>query len=153
MAAGAAAARVPLSGWFLLVTFFLALCIGFGKRRHDLMLREEDGERRPVLERYSVRLLDILIGISAAMVIAAYTLYTIAPETVARFGSMILLVTVPLVVYGVSRYLFLAYKKEDGGDPADLVFRDPGLIASVALWLLVVIVILTLNHFHMLGGG
>jgi decaprenyl-phosphate phosphoribosyltransferase len=148
---GALAINVSLSSWFILATLFLSIFMGFGKRRHDLLHVPEKTKTRPVLGQYDVKLLDYAIVVSIACIILTYALYTADADTVERFHTGALVYTVPVVVYGVFRYLFLVYKKENGGDPSDIVLRDKGLIIAVCLWLAAVIGIITLGHFG-IGG-
>ncbi len=144
---GALAIGVSLSSWFILATLFLSIFMGFGKRRHDLLHVPEKAKTRPVLGQYDVKLLDYAIVVSIACIIITYALYTAEAATVERFHTGALVFTVPIVVYGVFRYLFVVYKKENGGDPSDIVLKDKSLIVAVCLWLIAVIGIITLGHF------
>jgi 4-hydroxybenzoate polyprenyltransferase len=127
--AGAAAIAVEASHWLLLCTFFFALFLAFCKRYEELSRQgEATGQTRATMSDYSESFLNMMIGPLAALSILSYALYTVSPETVARHGSDRLLYTVPFVTYGVFRYLFLVYRKSEGGDPARLLFRDVPLI-------------------------
>lgn len=129
--AGAAAIAVEASHWLLLCTFFFALFLAFCKRYEELGRQvEASGQTRATMSDYSVAFLNMLIGPLAALSILSYALYTVSPETVARHGTDRLLYTVPIVTYGVFRYLFLVYRRSEGGDPASLLFRDLPLIVS-----------------------
>ena len=136
--AGAVAIGVPASPWLVLCTLMLALLVGFGKRRHELVLLGEHARRhRASLGEYSVPFLDLMMAITAAAAIVTYALYTMAESTIARFGSQGLVLTVPFVLYGIFRYLFLAQQRSEGGDPSRLFVSDPPTLLNAALWLLV----------------
>ena len=132
---GGLAVSVPVSRWLLLSTFTLTLFLGFCKRRNEILLTNPQEEQRPVLGHYSERFLDQVILISATLAVVCFALYTIDAEVVARLKTPYLLYTLPLVIYGLFRYLFLIYKKEASGDPAEMLLRDPGLIVTLLLWL------------------
>ncbi|MCA9750979.1 MAG: decaprenyl-phosphate phosphoribosyltransferase [Gemmatimonadetes bacterium] len=134
---------VALSHWLLLCTFFLALVMGFGKRRSELALLTGDArEHRAALGDYSVELLDVFIPMVSACAIIAYSVYTIWPATLVKFGTDKLVYTVPFVVYGFFRYLFLIRERGLGGNPSEILFRDGALAASVVAWMLAIVSIL-----------
>jgi 4-hydroxybenzoate polyprenyltransferase len=125
--AGAIAVDVRISEWLLLCTFLLALFVALGKRRAELGL---DGVRaRPALDGYSVALVDQLLGIVAAATIAAYTGYALAAH-----DTRWLVATVPLVVYGLFRYLLLLHRRGLGEEPESLLVEDLPLLVTVAVW-------------------
>lgn len=129
--AGAAAIQVDASRWLLLCTFFFALFLAFCKRYEELSKQgEASGQTRATMSEYTATFLNMLIGPLAALSILTYALYTVSPDTVARHHTDRLMYTVPIVTYGVFRYLFLVYRKSEGGDPARLLFRDVPLIVS-----------------------
>jgi 4-hydroxybenzoate polyprenyltransferase len=133
--AGAEAVRVDFDHWLLLMALLLALFIGFGKRRAELItLADGAREHRRSLAEYSAHLLDQMIGIVAAITLLAYALYTIDPETVAKFHTERLLWTFPLPLYGILRYLYLVHQRDGGGDPAEMLLTDRPLLACVLLW-------------------
>jgi 4-hydroxybenzoate polyprenyltransferase len=137
--AGAAAIGVPPSPWLILCTLMLALLVGFGKRRHELVLLQEGASRhRASLDGYSLPFLDMMMTIAGGASVVTYALYTMADETVGRFGSRRLIATVPWVIYGIFRYLFLAQHSEKGGDPTKLFVTDGPTLINVAMWVLVV---------------
>lgn len=141
--AGAAAVQVEASHWLLLCTFFFSLFLAFCKRYEEVGRKtESDGPTRANLEDYSLAFLNMMIGPLAALSILSYALYTVSPETVARHGSDRLMYTVPIVVYGVFRYLFLVYRKSEGGDPARLLFRDLPLVMSGLLYGIAIVALL-----------
>lgn len=133
--AGAAIIGVSASPWLVLCTFMLALLMGFGKRRHELnLLQEEATNHRQTLQGYSLQFLDLMMTITGGAAVVCYALYTMADETTVRFGTQSLVLTVPFVLYGIFRYLFLVHKRMEGGDPARLVVSDLPTLINVALW-------------------
>lgn len=135
---GGVAVNVPLSNWLYLCTLLLALLLGFAKRRHELGALEADAAaHRASLSEYSVPMLDQFISVIAASVILAYALYTVSPQTVEHVGSDNLKFTVPFVVYGIFRYLFLIHKRGAGGSPERVLLSDPPLIITILLWIAV----------------
>lgn len=141
--AGAAAIDVPASKWMIINTLFLALFLGFGKRRHELVFLEEKAtDHRKILGKYSPYLLDQLIGVVTATVVVAYMLYSISTEVSEKLGTEYLYFTVPFVVYGIFRYLYLIHKEDEGGSPTQVMISDKPLLINIILWLLTVIVIL-----------
>lgn len=147
--AGAAAIDVPASHWLLLCTFFFALFLAFCKRYEELARQSEaSGQTRATMSDYSPTFLNMLIGPLAALSILSYALYTMSPETRLTHQTDRLLYTVPIVTYGVFRYLFLVYHKSEGGDPARLLFRDLPLILSGLAYAIAVIVLLRFLPGH-----
>jgi 4-hydroxybenzoate polyprenyltransferase len=141
--AGAVVIGVTASPWLVLCTLMLALLMSFGKRRHELNLLETEAHNhRQSLDGYSLQFLDLMMTISAGAAVVTYALYTMADETVARFNSHSLVLTVPFVLYGIFRYLFLVHKRMEGGDPARLLVTDMPTLLNVGLWVLVVCFIL-----------
>jgi 4-hydroxybenzoate polyprenyltransferase len=140
--AGAVVVSVSMSHWLLLLMLLGALFLGLSKRRAELVALAEDatGHRRSLAE-YSPYLVDQMIGVVTASTLLAYAFYTIAPETVAWFGTDALMWTVPFPLYGIFRYLYLVHKREGGADPSELLLTDRPLLACVALWGLAVILI------------
>lgn len=141
--AGAFAIDVPLSEWLLICTSLLALFLGFSKRRHELTLLEDNaqGHRRVLLE-YSPYFLDQMISLVTASTLICYILYTLDSETIAKFGSKNLLLTVPFVLYGLFRYLYLVHQRKTGGDPTSELLTDRPLLLNVFLWGLTVILVI-----------
>lgn len=137
-AAGAIAVDVRISEWLLLCTFLLALFVALGKRRAELGL--EGVNARASLSGYSVPLVDQLLSIVAAATIAAYTGYTLAAH-----DTRWLVATIPLVVYGLFRYLLLLHRRGLGEEPEALLVEDLPLLATVAAWAAASGVILTLT--------
>jgi hypothetical protein len=133
---------IEISPWLLICTLFLSLFLAFCKRRHELLSMANPGDHRETLQEYSPALLDQLVGMSAGGSVLSYALYTIWPETVEKFGTPNLVYTVPLVLIGVMRYLYLVYSKDKGGSPSDLLLHERFLLIDVVLWILLVVVIL-----------
>jgi 4-hydroxybenzoate polyprenyltransferase len=142
-AAGALAIGVAISGWLLICTILLALFLALGKRRHEVLTLEADAAaHRPILAEYSAGLLDQMIAVVTASTVTAYALYTMSPETVAKFHTPLLPATLPFVLYGVFRYLYLLYHRQLGGNPSDIVVHDRPLLLNTLLWLVVVLLII-----------
>lgn len=144
---GAVLIDVTISEWLIICTSMVALLVGFGKRRHELMLlRSAASSHRKNLSEYSVRFLDSIMAICAGAALITYALYTRADETVARVGSQWMLVTIPFVVYGVFRYLFLIHQRNAGGDPVKILFRDRPTALNLLLWLIAASLVVYLPH-------
>jgi len=142
--AGAVAIPVAISPWLIVCTSLLALFLGFGKRRSELVALGGDAtSHRIALEGYTLPLLDQLIAVTTASTVVAYALYTLAPDTHEKFGTANLIWTLPLVMYGVFRYLYLIYGANKGGNPTRTLLTDPPIIINGALWLMAVIVIIS----------
>jgi len=141
--AGGFAVRVQVSSWLLLCTIFLALFLAFSKRRHELiLLADEAADQRKVLSDYNPTFLDQMINVVTAGTVVSYALYAVSPETAARFHSEALVYTVPLVLFGIFRYLYLIYQAPEERNPTEAVLSDLPFLANLALWCLVVIWIL-----------
>lgn len=136
--AGAVVIHVEFSSWLLLCTILLALFLGLSKRRHELVLLGNNAQsHRKILEEYSPHLLDQMIGVVTASTLMAYALYTMAPETRVKFGTSYMIFTIPFVIYGIFRYLYLIHQKELGGDPTTILVTDKPILINVVLWVLV----------------
>jgi 4-hydroxybenzoate polyprenyltransferase len=133
---------IAISPWLLICTLFLSLFLAFCKRRYELTSLENAADHRESLQDYSPILLDQLVGITAGGSVLAYAIYTIWPETVEKFGTTHLVYTVPLVLIGVMRYLYLVYNEQKGGSPSDLLLHERFLLVDVSAWIVLVIAIL-----------
>jgi len=134
---------ILLSPWLLVCAFFLALFLAIGKRRHELATLEGDASRhREALGSYTPKLLDQLVAVVTSATVLAYSVYTISPETTAKFHGRPLYLTIPFVLYGIFRYLYLMYAEEKGGNPSEHFLRDRATLVNVVLWGAVVLVIL-----------
>jgi 4-hydroxybenzoate polyprenyltransferase len=141
--AGALAVQVAISGWLLICTVLLALFLALGKRRHEVLSLESAAARhRAILAEYSAALLDQMIAVVTASTVTAYALYTMSPETVAKFHTALLPTTLPFVLYGIFRYLYLIYQRHQGGNPSDAVLRDRALLVNTLLWMASVLLII-----------
>jgi 4-hydroxybenzoate polyprenyltransferase len=141
--AGAVAVDVEISGWLLICSILMALFLGLGKRRHEyLSLTGDAAAHRPILADYSEGFLDQMISVVTASTVTTYALYTMSPETVAKFHTRLLPLTLPFVLYGIFRYLYLLYRRDLGGNPSDLVVTDRGLLLDVLLWMLTTLAII-----------
>lgn len=133
--AGAVAIQVQISPWLLICTTLLALFLALSKRRHEIILLDEDAiNHRPILKEYSPYLLDQMISVVTASTVIAYCLYTISGETIEKFGTNKLILTVPFVLYGIFRYLYLIHQKAEGGTPETLILKDHPLLLDIFLW-------------------
>jgi 4-hydroxybenzoate polyprenyltransferase len=133
--AGAVAVGADISGWLLICTVLIALFLALGKRRHEyLTLHGNAAAHRPILAEYSEGFIDQMIAVVTASTVTAYALYTMSPETVAKFHTRLLPITLPFVLYGIFRYLYLLYRRELGGNPTDLVVSDRALLVNTVLW-------------------
>jgi 4-hydroxybenzoate polyprenyltransferase len=140
---GGYAIGVHVSNWLLICTLFLALLMGFGKRRHELVLLKENAkEHRGILADYSPYFLDQMIAVVTPSTLVVYSMYTLSQETIAKFQTNKLPLTIPLVLYGIFRYLYLVHQKEEGGNPTQLMLTDKPLILTVLGWVAAVLVIL-----------
>jgi 4-hydroxybenzoate polyprenyltransferase len=140
-AAGAAGVHVRISPWLLLCTALLALFLAFAKRRGELVLVGADATPgRPVLEGYSLELVDQLVSVVAASTVIAYSLYTFTAR-----DSKALMATIPFVVFGVFRYLLLIHRRDLGEEPEEVLLRDRPILVCIAAWAICAAVILVLT--------
>ena len=143
--AGGVAIDVPISGWLFLCALLLALFLGLAKRRQELVSLEEGAtQHRPSLGEYSLPLLDQMLSTVAGMCILAYGLYTVAPDTGAKVGSDRLKWTLPFVLYGILRYLFLVHRRHVTGSPERVLFSDVPTIVNLVLYAAAVFAVLYL---------
>ena len=141
--AGAVAIDVEISGWLLICTILIALFLALGKRRHEYLTLDAEATRhRPILAEYSAALLDQMIAVVTASTVTAYALYTMSPETVAKFDTHLLPATLPFVLYWIFRYLYLLYRRQLGGNPSELFLNDRALILNTILWIVAVVAII-----------
>ena len=135
--AGAEAIEVTFSTWLFFCTILLALFLALSKRRHEIILLDEKAiNHRKILFEYSADLLDQMISIVTTTTLIAYILYTISPETVAKFGTDNLKYTVPFVLYGIFRYLYLMHQRNEGGSPEKVLLNDMPILITVILYCL-----------------
>ncbi|MDX2166362.1 MAG: decaprenyl-phosphate phosphoribosyltransferase [Deltaproteobacteria bacterium] len=142
-AAGGVVISVPVSPWLMICTFLLALFLGFAKRRHELVLLEGRAEEhRASLREYSPYFLDQMMSVVTASVVVAYAIYAASPEVQEKLGTDKLYLTIPFVLFGIFRYLYLVHQKEEGGDPTQLLLSDQPLLLDVVLWILTAAIVL-----------
>lgn len=139
--AGALAIEVRFSDWLLVCTILLALFLALAKRRHELVSLEDAAGHRRILREYSPYLLDQMIAVVTASCLTAYAFYTLAPDTVEKYRTDRLSWTIPFVIYGIFRYLYLVHRREQGGSPSDVLLTDRPLLVAVFLWAAVVVAI------------
>ncbi len=140
---GAVAIDVPVSRWLLLCAYLLALYLALGKRRAELVLLGAEADtHRTVRGHDTLHLVDQAISVVLGATVLAYTLYTVAPDTVRKVGSEGLMITVPVVLYGLFRYLYLLHRHELGGSPTKTLLADRPLLACVAVWLVMAAVVI-----------
>jgi len=145
--AGAVAIGVKISPWLLVCTFLLALFLATCKRRHEKVLMDDLGggnATRDSLAGYDRLLLDQLVAIISAATIVCYAIYTLWPATVEKFGTSMLALTIPFVVFGMFRYLDLVYRHEKGDRPEKILLTDAPLLVAIALYGVSVLVIFAL---------
>jgi len=141
--AGAVVIGVGVSSWLILCTFSVAIFLALGKRRYEVMMLCEDAtNHRPVLENYSVAFLDQLLQVATTSTFLFYCLYSVRSHSSAGIESEKMMFTIPFVTYGIFRYLYLIYHKEDGGSPTALLLTDPPLLLCAILWMAACIAII-----------
>jgi 4-hydroxybenzoate polyprenyltransferase len=145
-AAGAVAIDVPISPWLYIATLLGALLIALGKRRTELETLgvEVAVSHRRNLQSYSIEFIDQLILVISSAALMTYALYTFSAENLPKNHSMML--TIPVVLYGLFRYLFLVREGDIGAAPEDLLFRDRPLMAAVVVWALLAVILLYLGR-------
>jgi 4-hydroxybenzoate polyprenyltransferase len=140
--AGAVVIGVEISAWLIVCTTLLALFLGFGKRRHELMLLDSQAtDHRKSLSEYSQYFLDQMISVVTASTVIAYAFYTLSPDVESKLGTKHMDLTIPFVLYGVFRYLYLIHRKEGGGSPTKMLLNDKPILANIILWLISVVLI------------
>lgn len=138
---GGAAIGVAVTHWLILCAFLLATFLGFSKRRHELSaLGAESRGTRAVLSFYTDEFLDRMSMLTLAVTLTCYILYTVAPETVARFGTTALVYSSLIVMFALFRYLFLIHVRKLGS-PVEALYGDRQLVMAVVLWVIYVVAI------------
>ena len=136
--AGALVLSVSISPWLLICTFLLALFLAFAKRRNELTIPDAHKHRK-ILEEYSIPLLDEMISVVTASTVIAYSLYTFTSSTAAKHNYLML--TIPFVLYGIFRYLYLVHKKNMGGSPESILLKDKPTLVNIVLFVSATIII------------
>ncbi|MGC2164561.1 MAG: decaprenyl-phosphate phosphoribosyltransferase [Gallionella sp.] len=141
--AGTLGVGIPPSQWLLLCGLMVTLFLGFTKRRAEIIaLSDDKASHRRVLEHYSPLLLDKMIGITATGLIMGYSLYTMSADTIRIHGTANLIYTVPFVMYGVFRYIYLLHHQSLGGNPSHDLLRDSHLLVVIGAWLISTIIMI-----------
>ncbi|MCI0531151.1 MAG: decaprenyl-phosphate phosphoribosyltransferase [candidate division Zixibacteria bacterium] len=134
--AGAFAISVEISPWLLTCAFLLAMFLGLGKRRHEIVMLEDEAViHRKSLANYSTYFLDQLIAVVTASTLVAYCFYTLSPEIEHKLGTRYLSLTIPFVLYGIFRYLFLIHHTKSSGDPTKALLTDAPILINIVLWI------------------
>jgi 4-hydroxybenzoate polyprenyltransferase len=135
--AGALAIGVQISPWLYVVTTLGALFLALNKRKHEILLLSADaGSHRKVLDEYSPALIEEMLAVVTASTVMAYALYTFTAENLPPRlrENHLMMLTVPFVLYGIFRYLYLVYQKNEGSTPEEVLFRDKPLLVCILLW-------------------
>lgn len=141
--AGAVVADLEISPWLVICTMLLALFLGLGKRRHELVLLESDAaSHRAILREYTPGFIDEMVSAVTGSTIIAYSLYAFSSDVQEKLHTPYLPLTIPFVLYGIFRYLYLVHQKGGGGSPESDILRDKPLLTAILLWVVVVIVII-----------
>ena len=139
--------NIELSVWILIITFLLAIFLGLIKRRQELVKMSNtegnsDSGTRQTLKKYNLSLLDQLISITTATTLISYIIYVANPNVLEKFNTKYLYLTVPFVVFGVFRYLYLTYSEGKGENPAEILFSDLPFTINIILWLAVFLAVI-----------
>jgi len=132
--AGSVVIGVAMSHWLVLCTGLIALFLGFVKRRQELLGLEQAAGQRPILREYSLPFLDQMIAVVTASTVLAYTLYAFSSEVAEKLGTRWMGLTIPFVLFGIFRYLYLVHQRGAGENPTVLLLTDRPLVATVLLW-------------------
>ena len=134
---GSAVTDIHLSGWIVMMTFLLALFMALAKRRDDMIIYLDTGKlMRKVIDGYNIQFLDTAMAIMAAVVIVAYTNYTLSPEIVAKTNSQYLYLTSVFVILGIMRYLAITFVIQDSGSPTKIVLKDRFIQITLLGWIM-----------------
>jgi 4-hydroxybenzoate polyprenyltransferase len=140
---GAVVIGVTVSSWLVLCTFSVAILLALGKRRHEVVILCDDAIcHRPVLENYGVTLLDQLLQVVTTSTFIFYCLYSVRGNPADGIRTETMMFTIPLVTYGIFRYMYLIYQKEDGGSPTAMLLTDPPLLLCTIIWMVACIAII-----------
>ena len=145
--AGALIINVEISHWLVMCTILLSLFLALCKRRQELESLENAHVHRTSLQEYSLDFIDQMINVVTPSTLVAYILYSVSPEVETKLGTRHLYLTVPFVLYGIFRYLYLVHRKGGGGNPTQTLLTDLPLLLCVGLWAVTVVLLLSL------GGG
>jgi 4-hydroxybenzoate polyprenyltransferase len=140
--AGTVLIGVEISSWLLVCTILLALFLVICKRRHELVCAEQGGFALRTPADYNTALLDQMVSVVTSVTLISYCLYTISETTIRQTGTTDLRFTIPFVLYGIFRYLYLVYKRSEGCYPEEILLKDKPLLAAIGLWAVAVILFL-----------
>jgi 4-hydroxybenzoate polyprenyltransferase len=144
--AGALIIDVPISHWLIMCTILLSLFLALCKRRQELASLDNASSHRTSLRDYSLEFIDQMINVVTPSTLVTYILYSVSPEVEEKLGTNHLYLTVPFVLYGIFRYLYLVHQKGAGGNPTQALLSDRPLLLCVGLWSLTVIILLYLGR-------
>lgn len=144
--AGCVLVSVTPSDWLIVCSINISLFLGFCKRRQELNFFTKNNNTRYVLKIYNHDFLNHIIAIVASASFISYILYTVSPETVNRLGTRNLLFTIPFVIYGIFRYLFLIYVKQVDENPTDIIFKDNPFLLNIVLWSLATLLVIYFKY-------
>ncbi|MDZ7859616.1 MAG: decaprenyl-phosphate phosphoribosyltransferase [Candidatus Krumholzibacteriota bacterium] len=133
---------IQFSPWLWMCTLFLSLFLAVCKRRNEYIVLDNAAEHRGSLSFYSAHLLDQLVGLTATATLLSYSIYTVWPGTVSKFGTNNLVFTIPFVIFGIMRYLYLVYNRMRGDDPSAVLLTEKQLMIDVFLWFAVTVIII-----------
>lgn len=135
--AGGIAANIAISEWLVLMVFLLALFMSIAKRRDDVLIKLQSGqEMRKAAKGYNLDFMNVMLALVSAVIIVAYLMYTMAPETQARFNTYRLYYTCLFVIGGLLRYLQITYVESDTGSPTKILYKDRFIQLTILLWVL-----------------
>ena len=144
---GSVISFVPLSQWIVVMVFLLAIFMAIGKRRDDVLLKLSLGtDMRKSVKGYNLEFLNVLLALVSAIIIVAYLMYTLSPETVIRLGTYRLYYTGIFVMAGIMRYLQIIYLSADSGSPTKILYKDRFIQVTLLLWVASFVVILYLKN-------
>jgi 4-hydroxybenzoate polyprenyltransferase len=143
--AGGVAASVPVSEWLMIMVFLLALFMAIAKRRDDVLIKSQSGQdMRKASKGYNMDFMNVMLALVSAVIIVAYLMYTMAPETMNRFGTYRLYYTCLFVIGGLLRYLQITYVENNTGSPTKILYKDRFIQLTILLWVLSFYVIIYL---------
>lgn len=137
--------KIKLSPWIMVITFLIAIFLALVKRRQELVKMGSNNEKiatRKTLNKYNLTLLDQLISISTSTTLISYLIYVLNPDIREKFHTGKLYLTVPFVVFGIFRYLYLTYTEGKGENPAEIIFSDITFTANIILWVIVFVLLI-----------
>ena len=143
---GAAVNQLVLYPWILISTFLLAIFLALIKRRQELLkMQDQNSDKitRKTLAIYTVNLLDQMISVSTATTLISYIMYVLSPDVQQKFRTANLFYTVPFVIFGIFRYLYLAYAKGEGESPSEIIYTDLPFTLNIIIWVSVFILLVT----------